>query len=247
MRLRLVVLAPLAAAALLTACQGPSDDDGRSDDVVDSSFYRRGFFSVNALWGNKGAVLVGDYLLSRGLLLALDNHQYELLQVLSRAVRDMSEGELLQIKKARKLDITEMFDTVYHDITPDLAHQRDQLLAEFHIEHLRNNLGMSLSGGERRRVEIARAIATNPTFILLDEPFAGVDPISVSDIKTIVSHLKNRGLGVLITDHNVRETLDICEKAYIVSEGTIIAEGAPQTILSNKKVRDVYLGENFRL
>ncbi len=123
----------------------------------------------------------------------------------------------------------------------------DQLLAEFHIEHLRNNLGMSLSGGERRRVEIARAIATNPTFILLDEPFAGVDPISVSDIKTIVSHLKNRGLGVLITDHNVRETLDICEKAYIVSEGTIIAEGAPQTILSNKKVRDVYLGENFRL
>lgn len=125
--------------------------------------------------------------------------------------------------------------------------QLDKLLKEFHISHIRNNLGMALSGGERRRVEIARAIATNPDFILLDEPFAGVDPISVSDIKSIVTHLKNRGLGVLITDHNVRETLDICEKAYIVSEGKIIAEGPPTTILNNAQVRQVYLGENFKL
>lgn len=125
--------------------------------------------------------------------------------------------------------------------------QLEKLLQEFHITHIRDNLGMALSGGERRRVEIARAIATNPDFILLDEPFAGVDPISVSDIKNIVTHLKNRGLGVLITDHNVRETLDICEKAYIVSEGHIIAEGAPKNILDNAKVRKVYLGENFRL
>ncbi|MDQ2078273.1 LPS export ABC transporter ATP-binding protein [Marinimicrobium sp. ABcell2] len=123
----------------------------------------------------------------------------------------------------------------------------EALLREFHITHIRDSLGMSLSGGERRRVEIARALATEPQFILLDEPFAGVDPISVSDIKQIVRHLKDRGIGVLITDHNVRETLDICEKAYIVSEGHIIAEGDSATVLSNEQVREVYLGQNFRL
>lgn len=123
----------------------------------------------------------------------------------------------------------------------------DDLLNEFHITHIAKSLGMALSGGERRRVEIARALATDPAFILLDEPFAGVDPISVSDIKQIISHLKQRGLGVLITDHNVRETLDICEKAYIVSEGHIIAEGPPDIILANQKVRDVYLGQQFHL
>lgn len=123
----------------------------------------------------------------------------------------------------------------------------ESLLGEFHITHIRDNLGMSLSGGERRRVEIARALATDPKFILLDEPFAGVDPISVSDIKEIVRHLKLRGIGVLITDHNVHETLDICETAYIVSEGTIIASGTPENIVSNDKVRQVYLGEDFKL
>lgn len=123
----------------------------------------------------------------------------------------------------------------------------ESLLDEFHIQHIRNSLGMALSGGERRRVEIARALATAPEFILLDEPFAGVDPISVSDIKQIIQQLKNRNIGVLITDHNVRETLDICEKAYIVSEGHIIAEGTPETVLSNKKVREVYLGQHFTL
>ncbi len=123
----------------------------------------------------------------------------------------------------------------------------DQLLEEFHIGHLRDSLGMSLSGGERRRVEIARALATEPRFILLDEPFAGVDPISVHDIQLIVRHLKDRGIGVLITDHNVRETLTICEKAYIVGEGHIIAEGTADEVLANRKVREVYLGEAFRL
>jgi lipopolysaccharide export system ATP-binding protein len=123
----------------------------------------------------------------------------------------------------------------------------ESLLQEFHITHIRDNLGMSLSGGERRRVEIARALATDPKFILLDEPFAGVDPISVADIKEIVRHLKERGIGVLITDHNVRETLDICETAYIVSEGHIIASGNSQAILANDKVREVYLGEDFKL
>ena len=123
----------------------------------------------------------------------------------------------------------------------------ESLLQEFHITHIRDNKGMSLSGGERRRTEIARALATEPRFILLDEPFAGVDPISVSDIKDIITHLRNKGIGVLLTDHNVRETLDICEKAYIVSEGQIIAEGSADSILSNQKVRDVYLGHQFRI
>lgn len=123
----------------------------------------------------------------------------------------------------------------------------ESLLQEFHITHIRDSLGMSLSGGERRRVEIARALATDPKFILLDEPFAGVDPISVADIKEIVRHLKDRGIGVLITDHNVRETLDICETAFIVSEGHIIASGSSSVILANDKVRQVYLGEDFKL
>ncbi|MDR5905506.1 LPS export ABC transporter ATP-binding protein [Franzmannia qiaohouensis] len=123
----------------------------------------------------------------------------------------------------------------------------EQLLGEFHVTHIRDNLGMSLSGGERRRVEIARALATEPTFILLDEPFAGVDPISVGEIKGIIRQLKARGIGVLITDHNVRETLDICDRAYIVGDGQIIAEGSATEVLDNQRVRDVYLGEDFRL
>ena len=125
--------------------------------------------------------------------------------------------------------------------------RRDQLLAEFNVEHLRENAGQSLSGGERRRVEIARALATEPEFILLDEPFAGVDPISVSDIKQIINQVRDRGIGVLITDHNVRDTLDICEKAYIVGEGHIIAEGSADVILANKRVRQVYMGDHFRM
>jgi lipopolysaccharide export system ATP-binding protein len=123
----------------------------------------------------------------------------------------------------------------------------EDLLAEFHIGHIRNSMGMALSGGERRRAEIARALATEPAFILLDEPFAGVDPISVHDIKGIIQQLSQRGIGVLITDHNVRETLDICEKAYIVSEGRIIAEGPTQAILADEQVRRVYLGNDFRM
>ncbi|WP_432697955.1 LPS export ABC transporter ATP-binding protein [Marinobacterium sp. YM272] len=123
----------------------------------------------------------------------------------------------------------------------------EQLLEEFHITHLTHSIGMSLSGGERRRVEIARALATEPHFILLDEPFAGVDPISVGDIKQTVRHLQDRGIGVLITDHNVRETLDICQRAYIVSDGGILAQGNPEQILANQQVRQAYLGEQFRL
>ncbi|KTC94118.1 LPS export ABC transporter ATP-binding protein [Legionella erythra] len=123
----------------------------------------------------------------------------------------------------------------------------NQLLEEFHITHLQKSLGMSLSGGERRRVEIARALAIEPRFILLDEPFAGVDPISVLDIKKIISHLCDKNIGVLITDHNVRETLDICSRAYIVSQGQLLCEGTPDAILANQQVRAVYLGDEFTL
>ncbi len=123
----------------------------------------------------------------------------------------------------------------------------DQLLEEFHITGIRDTLGISLSGGERRRVEIARALATDPQFILLDEPFAGIDPISVVDVKRIITHLRTRNIGVLITDHNVRETLDICERAYIVNQGEVLHQGTPQDILNNKQVRAVYLGEDFNL
>ncbi len=151
----------------------------------------------------------------------------------------------------RKLTVSENIMAIL-ELRNDLDEQAreeklDLLLQEFHISHLEKNLGMSLSGGERRRVEIARALAIEPSFILLDEPFAGVDPISVIDIKKIIQHLCNKGIGVLITDHNVRETLDICERAYIVSQGKILCEGTPEFILANKQVRAVYLGENFTL
>jgi len=123
----------------------------------------------------------------------------------------------------------------------------ESLLEEFQITHIRDGLGISLSGGERRRVEIARALATEPNFILLDEPFAGVDPVSVIEIQKIISHLKNRGIGVLITDHNVRETLGICDRAYVLGNGEIIAKGSAETILNNKQVREIYLGDDFKL
>ncbi len=130
---------------------------------------------------------------------------------------------------------------------PERERKLEELLEEFHITHIRDSAGMALSGGERRRVEIARALAMEPAFILLDEPFAGVDPISVSDIKHIIRHLRDKGIGVLITDHNVRETLDICENAYIVSGGHIIASGNAEAILANQQVKKVYLGDEFRL
>lgn len=130
---------------------------------------------------------------------------------------------------------------------PQRRQKLESLLEEFQIGHLRNNLGISLSGGERRRLEIARALASEPDFILLDEPFAGVDPVSVSEIQRIIRHLSKRNIGVLITDHNVRETLDICQRAYILNDGTILEEGTPEKIQQNEQVRKVYLGENFSI
>ena len=151
----------------------------------------------------------------------------------------------------RKLTVRENLQAILETRNQMTNQQResltDSLIEEFRIAHIQEQLGLSLSGGERRRVEIARALATNPDFILLDEPFAGVDPISVNDIKDIVRHLTDRGIGILITDHNVRETLDICDKAYIVNTGRIIAEGDAETILRDEKVKSVYLGQNFRM
>ncbi len=183
-------------------------------------------------------------------MISIDEQDITLLPMHSRA--RLGIGYLPQESSIfRKL-------TVYQNLMAILETRKDLdksgreselegLLDEFNIQHIRESLGMALSGGERRRVEIARALAANPKFILLDEPFAGVDPISVLDIKKIIEHLRNRGIGVLITDHNVRETLDVCETAYIVSHGELIASGTPQQVLADQTVRDVYLGEQFRL
>ena len=152
----------------------------------------------------------------------------------------------------RKLTVAENIMAIL-EIRPQLSPQQRQqelesLLEELHITHIRDSLGMALSGGERRRVEIARALATDPRFILLDEPFAGVDPIAVADIQGIVRKLRaDKGIAILLTDHNVRETLGICDRAYIISEGSVLASGHPEEIVYNDRVRQVYLGENFRM
>jgi lipopolysaccharide export system ATP-binding protein len=150
----------------------------------------------------------------------------------------------------RKLTVQENVQAVLElqDLADsEIEERREGLLRDLHIAHLRSNPALSLSGGERRRVEIARALAARPSFILLDEPFAGVDPIAVLDIQKIIGFLKQRGIGVLITDHNVRETLGICDHAYIINEGSVLAQGKPDEIVYNESVRRVYLGEHFRM
>ncbi len=151
----------------------------------------------------------------------------------------------------RKLSVEENIYAVLEakpKLTTQQRRQRtDELLEEFNITHKRKSLGISLSGGERRRAEIARAVALKPSFILLDEPFAGIDPISVGDIQNIIAHLRDSGIGVLITDHNVRETLGICDRAYIISEGKVLTAGTPGEVLAHPEVRQVYLGADFRL
>ncbi|OCG02194.1 LPS export ABC transporter ATP-binding protein [Gilliamella sp. wkB178] len=194
-------------------------------------------------------MVVGIVTLNAGKIY-LDDHDISILPLHERAKKGI--GYLPQEASIfRKLSVIDNIMAILetrNDIDKNEKLDRaEELLEEFHITHIRDNIGQSLSGGERRRVEIARALAANPKFILLDEPFAGVDPISVIDIKNIIKHLRDRGLGVLITDHNVRETLDVCERAYIVNKGHLIAEGTPNSILSNEYVKRVYLGNEFRL
>jgi lipopolysaccharide export system ATP-binding protein len=182
--------------------------------------------------------------------ITIDNSDITALPMHGRARRGL--GYLPQEPSVfRKLSVEDNILAILETLKELNREQRQQrleeLMHEFHISHLAKSLGMSLSGGERRRVEIARALAANPQFILLDEPFAGVDPISVTDIKNIIRHLRDSGIGVLITDHNVRETLDICEHAYIIGEGHVIAEGTTEDILSDANVRKTYLGDNFTL
>lgn len=195
------------------------------------------YLIVGLVAADKGKVLLGAENLTSFPIHQRANYGLAYLPQDSSIFRTLSvENNILAILETRK-DLS----------STEKQNKLESLLDEFNIQHIRHNKGMSLSGGERRRTEIARTLATDPKFILLDEPFAGVDPISVSDIKQIIQHLKERNIGILLTDHNVRETLDICEKAYIVSEGQIIAEGNAEAILNNEKVREVYLGEQFRI
>ena len=181
---------------------------------------------------------------------SIDDHDISHLPMHGRAQQGI--GYLPQEASIfRKLSVADNIMAILETRSDLTKSQRKEqleiLLDEFHIQHIRASMGMALSGGERRRVEIARALAAEPAFILLDEPFAGVDPISVADIMAIIRQLKDRGIGVLITDHNVRETLAICEEAYIVGGGHIIAEGSAEEILANQQVKDVYLGHDFKL
>lgn len=211
---------------------------------------------IIGLLGPNGAGKTTTFYMIVGLVnndkgrIMIDDHDISLLPMHERARRGI--GYLPQESSIfRKLTVRDNIMAILEtrkDLDANGREERlDGLLEEFHIGHIANSLGMSLSGGERRRVEIARALAADPAFILLDEPFAGVDPISVLDIKKIIEHLRNRGIGVLITDHNVRETLSVCEHAYIVSHGELIASGDAHTILNNQHVKDVYLGEQFTL
>ncbi|RUO71926.1 LPS export ABC transporter ATP-binding protein [Idiomarina ramblicola] len=211
---------------------------------------------VIGLLGPNGAGKTTTFYMIVGLVnsdkgqILLDDNDLTLLPMHERARRGI--GYLPQEASIfRKLTVRDNLMAILETRKALSANEReeqlDALLEEFNIGHIANSQGMSLSGGERRRVEIARALAAEPTFILLDEPFAGVDPISVIDIKKIIEHLKQRGIGVLITDHNVRETLSVCEHAYIVSHGELIASGDAESILSNQQVKDVYLGEQFTL
>ncbi|KGQ44848.1 LPS export ABC transporter ATP-binding protein [Gallibacterium anatis] len=211
---------------------------------------------IVGLLGPNGAGKTTTFYMVVGLIshdqgkITIDNQDISRLPMHQRAKQGI--GYLPQEASIfRRLSVYDNLMAVL-EIRKDLSKEQrveelERLLEEFHITHIKDNIGQSLSGGERRRVEIARALAANPKFILLDEPFAGVDPISVLDIKNIIKGLRDRGLGVLITDHNVRETLDVCERAYIVSVGTMIADGTPQQVLADEHVKRVYLGEHFKL
>ena len=214
---------------------------------------RRG--EVVGLLGPNGAGKTTCFYLITGLLAAdtgsvsIDGHDVTDLPMYRRA--RLGVGYLPQEASFfRGLTVEDNIRVVLEVVEPDRAHREaalDDLLAEFSIDHLRHTPALALSGGERRRVEIARTLAAKPGFMLLDEPFAGIDPIAVADIRDLVAHLKDRGIGVLITDHNVREALDIVDRAYILHDGAVLMEGSPNEIVAHEEVRQVYLGERFRL
>ena len=228
----------------------------RSRQVVKSLSLEVSSGEVVGLLGPNGAGKTTAFYMIVGLVptdagrILIDNEDISKLPVHRRA--RLGVGYLPQEASVfRKLTVEDNIRAIL-EVRPELNRdKRDQLLEslldELHIGHIRNSLGQALSGGERRRVEIARALAAEPAFMLLDEPFAGVDPISVIDIQRIIRHLSARNIGVLITDHNVRETLGICSRAYIVSGGVVIAAGTADEILANQQVREVYLGQDFRL
>ena len=225
-------------------------------NVVNGVSFEVSNSEIVGLLGPNGAGKTTSFYMLVGLVkpdageIFLDDHSITHYPMHVRA--QMGVGYLPQEPSVfRKLSVADNLRSVLQ-IRTDLTKGQvelivEELLQEFHIEHLRGQLALGLSGGERRRVEIARALASEPKFILLDEPFAGVDPISVEDIKQIIIHLKERGIGVVITEHNVRETLGICDRAYILNDGKVIAEGNAQAIVHNPEVRKVYLGENFSL
>ncbi len=211
---------------------------------------------VVGLLGPNGAGKTTAFYIIVGLVMAdkgsifLDDKDITQLNMHKRA--SLGLGYLPQEASIfRKLTVEENILSILeyqsHLTQSEREQKLDQLIEELHIGHVKKNLGINLSGGERRRVEIARALAADPRFILLDEPFAGVDPISVLDIQRIIKHLKDQEIGILITDHNVRETLGICERAYILNEGNLIASGTPDEILKNDYVKEVYLGQDFKL
>jgi lipopolysaccharide export system ATP-binding protein len=228
----------------------------RSRQVVKSLSLEVSSGEVVGLLGPNGAGKTTAFYMIVGLVptdagrILIDDQDISQLPVHRRA--RLGVGYLPQEASVfRKLSVEDNIRAIL-EVRPELSRDKreemlESLLDELHIGHIRNSLGQSLSGGERRRVEIARALAAEPEFILLDEPFAGVDPISVLDIQRIIRHLVERNIGVLITDHNVRETLGICGRAYIVSGGSVIAAGTADEILANQQVREVYLGQDFRL
>lgn len=228
----------------------------KSRQVVSDVSLRVNSNEIVGLLGPNGAGKTTTFYMVVGLVqqdkgkIRIDDEDISLLPMHNRAQRGV--GYLPQEASIfRRLSVYDNLMSVLEirrDLNPQQRKERaEELIEEFNIGHIRDNLGQSLSGGERRRVEIARALAANPKFILLDEPFAGVDPISVIDIKKIIMDLRDRGLGVLITDHNVRETLDVCERAYIVSAGKMISTGTPDEVMNNDHVKRVYLGEEFKL
>ena len=224
--------------------------------VVDAASLTVGSGEVVGLLGPNGAGKTTSFYMMVGLIhcdegrVLLDDQDLTHLPMHARARLGVSylPQEPSVFRRLSVLDnVLAILETRRDLSRADRRAQAEELLHELHVGHLQHNLGISLSGGERRRVEIARALAANPAFMLLDEPFAGVDPLSVLDIQRIIEHLRERRIGVLITDHNVRETLGICDRAYILNEGRVIAEGDPAAILANQQVREVYLGESFQL